>query len=199
MGRQSIEEIRRREIIEAFFKVVSEKGLSGATTRQIASAAGCNQGMLRHYFGNKEAIIYGALTFLMKEYSLTVKNIMSSDKPISQKVRTLFRMFSIDRFSQDLNQSWFELLTLSKIDPEISTIFKEFHKEVKGVVKDMIIKGIESGEYREVDASLTASMIYGCLEGSFLMNYLAMDSEPTDRMADHISEVFLQYLKHPAE
>jgi len=68
MARKSIAEIRKEEIIEAFFKVVSEKGFAKATIREVANVAGCNHGMLHHYFENKEAIIESAVEHVMTVY-----------------------------------------------------------------------------------------------------------------------------------
>ncbi|PKP68022.1 MAG: hypothetical protein CVT83_07115, partial [Alphaproteobacteria bacterium HGW-Alphaproteobacteria-5] len=52
---------RRREIVEASWKVIAGEGLDGLTMRKIAAAAGCTTGRLTHYFANREALVLAAL------------------------------------------------------------------------------------------------------------------------------------------
>ncbi|MDO5635138.1 MAG: TetR/AcrR family transcriptional regulator [Micrococcus sp.] len=48
---------RRRELMETTWRVVAERGLSGATMRQIAEAAGYANGALKPYFPSKRELI----------------------------------------------------------------------------------------------------------------------------------------------
>ena len=50
-------EARRRELVETTWKVVADRGLSGATLRQIAEEAGYANGALKPYFPTKTALI----------------------------------------------------------------------------------------------------------------------------------------------
>ena len=50
----------RQRLLDAAFRVCSERGLHAATTREIAEAAGVNEVTLFRHFGNKEKLI-GAL------------------------------------------------------------------------------------------------------------------------------------------
>lgn len=51
----------RQRILEAAAKVYAEVGYRGATTRRIASAAGCNELTLFRHFGSKAALIHDAV------------------------------------------------------------------------------------------------------------------------------------------
>lgn len=52
---------RRRELIEASWKVIAAEGLEGVTMRKIAREAGCTTGRLTHYFADREALILASL------------------------------------------------------------------------------------------------------------------------------------------
>lgn len=47
----------RQRLLDAAFRVCSERGLHGATTREIADVAGVNEVTLFRHFGNKEKLI----------------------------------------------------------------------------------------------------------------------------------------------
>lgn len=53
-------EERRREILEATWRVIATSGIEAATIREIAREAGFSNGVLSHYFDNKEDILISA-------------------------------------------------------------------------------------------------------------------------------------------
>ena len=65
---ESIGNIRRTEIIQAFLKILAERGLAKATIREIADTAGCNPGLLHHYFSDKGEIIAASVEYALNVY-----------------------------------------------------------------------------------------------------------------------------------
>jgi TetR/AcrR family transcriptional regulator, transcriptional repressor of bet genes len=59
------EEARRRDLLAAASALVAEAGPQGATVRAIAARAGVTPGLIRHYFGTKEALLSEAYLALM--------------------------------------------------------------------------------------------------------------------------------------
>jgi AcrR family transcriptional regulator len=53
-------EQRRREILEATWRVIARQGIDAATIREIAKEAGFSNGVLSHYFTNKDEILISA-------------------------------------------------------------------------------------------------------------------------------------------
>lgn len=53
-------EERRREILEATWRVIARDGIEAATVREIAREVGYSNGVLSHYFTNKEEILISA-------------------------------------------------------------------------------------------------------------------------------------------
>ena len=59
------EENRREALIAATKDLVAEGGPSAATVRAIAARAGVTLGLIRHYFGSKDALLHAAYESLM--------------------------------------------------------------------------------------------------------------------------------------
>src|SRR4051794_316316 len=53
-------DIRRREIVEAAWRIIAHKGIDEVTTREIAREAGYSHGVLAHYFDTKDDILLAA-------------------------------------------------------------------------------------------------------------------------------------------
>ncbi len=59
-------EKRRKQIAEATWRTILERGMEGATVRNIAQEAGLSLGALRHYFTTQDELLGYAMT-LVKE------------------------------------------------------------------------------------------------------------------------------------
>ncbi|MFJ5775352.1 TetR/AcrR family transcriptional regulator [Streptomyces sp. NPDC093094] len=60
-------EARRKDVSEAVWQVLADKGFGGLTLRAVATAMGVSTGMLMHYFPTKRALLTHALDLLEKE------------------------------------------------------------------------------------------------------------------------------------
>src|SRR5215469_18291205 len=65
MGRPSLADTRRPQILRAFEDCVLKYGLEGSSLERIAQHAGVRRSLIRHYFGNKddlaEALVAGII------------------------------------------------------------------------------------------------------------------------------------------
>ena len=194
MSRRSIEEIRKEEIIQAFLKVISEKGLASASIREIANTVGCNHGILRHYFGSKEGLIKSTVDFLTDKYmSAFHEGISKYDSCIAQ-IEYLFQAYSFERFGIELTRSWIEIFVFSKTNPNISKVLHEFYRKIKDGFANIITKGIESGEFRSIDPDVAANMILGWFEGTLFLIVVDRDNTPYELMYRQFSEMLLKFL-----
>ncbi len=66
MGRKSISHIRKPEILRCAYKVVDEEGFMGTTIGKIADRMGVNSGLLIHYFGTKDNLIFELVDYLLE-------------------------------------------------------------------------------------------------------------------------------------
>ncbi|UTW55212.1 TetR/AcrR family transcriptional regulator [Kordiimonas sp. SCSIO 12610] len=57
MARPSIKQERTEEILDAFEICVAKYGVEGSTLEKIAEQAGLRRSLLRHYIGNREALL----------------------------------------------------------------------------------------------------------------------------------------------
>lgn len=77
---------RRREIVEASWRVISADGLAGVTMRKIADAAGCSTGRLTHYFANREEIVLAALRAVYHAARTRLERVGSGASPPPEKL-----------------------------------------------------------------------------------------------------------------
>jgi len=72
MGRPSLKEHRRAEIVSAFAQVLAEHGYEGATIVSVAARAGIAPGLVHHYFADKAELLSSLLGELVSRFRARV-------------------------------------------------------------------------------------------------------------------------------
>jgi len=80
MGRKSLEEPRKKEIIKAFYKVAKKQGLEETSIAKIAEVMNINPSLIVHYFRNKQELVYALIEYILDKYMLIYK-VDNTDKP----------------------------------------------------------------------------------------------------------------------
>ncbi len=93
MGRKSLASERKAMIIDALADVIREVGFEAATLERVATKAGVQRTLIRHYFGNRDALIAAALVHITDKYLAdfgAMVESLPSDKSVSGLVDYLF-------------------------------------------------------------------------------------------------------------
>ncbi len=197
MPRKTIADIRKEEIVKAFFKVVSEKGLAKATIREVARAAGCNHGILHHYFAGKKQILKGAMDYVATAYKAEMLEGLSKCDSAMSRIEYLISWFlDLSLFNLEFSRVWTEFVNLSKYDPAASAIVLGLYGEMKGVFAETIRGGIRSGEFRKLNPIVMANVIAANVEGSLLLWVAEPDKTPIRKMTKQIEDMITKYLEN---
>jgi AcrR family transcriptional regulator len=196
MGRKSIAHIRRREIIEGFFKVVAEKGFAGASIREITEAAGVSKGVLHHYFVNKKEMVLGVMDHVLDTYISELQEGLEGHESATAKMEFVLAWFQdLGRFGMEFSRAWMEFWILSKTDEDIAKALRNCYGQITDLLHKIIQEGIEAGEFAEVDPALCANMIVASLEGTTMLWVVSPKATPVEAMNDEIAKMYFDYLK----
>ncbi|MDJ0841960.1 MAG: TetR/AcrR family transcriptional regulator [Acidobacteriota bacterium] len=77
MGRKSLKEERSSMILDAFERCVARFGLDGTSLENIAEEAGVKRGLIRHYLGNREALIIALAERVVARYRMVVDTMLT--------------------------------------------------------------------------------------------------------------------------
>jgi TetR/AcrR family transcriptional regulator, transcriptional repressor of bet genes len=83
MGRPSLRERRRAEIVGAFAHVLAEHGYEGATIMAVATRAGMAPGLVHHYFAGKAELLSSLLDELISRFRMRVRAKEPSVDPLT--------------------------------------------------------------------------------------------------------------------
>jgi len=104
-------EERRRLIVQAAFKAISDDGFEGLRTREIAASVGINSATLHHYFPTKEDLVAGVAEHLEARLKTEKAPLLDSDSADGS-----------DPFGHQFEDLMFYHLS----SPEILSVYREF-------------------------------------------------------------------------
>ena len=90
VGRPSLVSQRRAEIVGAFITLVARKGLEDVTLDDIAAEAHVQRSSLRHYVGNRRALITAAIIELGDRCVRSIRNDLGGAAGIDDLITTMF-------------------------------------------------------------------------------------------------------------
>ena len=195
MGRKNLAEIRREEIIAAFLKVLSEKGFDKATVREIAQEAGCTHRMLHHYFTTKEALVVAAVEDFIASYAPGLEQEISRYNSPTDKMRAFFdRFMGTESFDIAQMRAWVQAWTLTGDHPAILEAFQSWYGRLRGIIVEIVLEGIETREFRQIDPNIIAELIVESSEGAAALAVIDREDSTRKSVAAARAEMYLEYL-----
>ena len=156
-GRRARSEWRRERLLDAALEVFVERGVDGATVRDVTAAAGVTQGLLYHYFDRKDALVRAILEergFLPELRHLVAG---SPDRPASVMLPELASEF------RNLLSEHADLVTLffsaGRANAEIQSALQGFIAEGQRLLADYLEGRVAAGELRATDTRAAAQLL----------------------------------------
>ncbi len=155
---------KREIIIVTAIKLFGEKGFEGTSVREIAAGAHVNLAMINYYFGSKEKLFESVVEY-KASYLKGVFEELVNNKSLSQ-IEKLYvvidsyieRMFQSPQFHHLLHRE-LSLERRPQMKNAISEILLRNFVSVRKIIQD----GMDSGEFKIIDAELTIASILGTI------------------------------------
>ena len=87
MPKQVDHALRRRELVEASWDVISREGIEALTLRKVAAAADCTTGRIAHYFTGREELLLAALSTAYAAAESRMVRIEQSSRSAEDRLR----------------------------------------------------------------------------------------------------------------
>ncbi|GAB5470359.1 MAG: transcriptional regulator BetI [Rhodospirillales bacterium] len=121
--RTRIEDIRRRELIEAAYETLKEQGIHGTTVARIAQRVGMTPGVVQYYFKNKKKLLEHTQRYANKQLSLRNLAYLKESKTPRERLDAVLRAnVAPDLFILPTAQAWLALCVEVPHDPTFARI-----------------------------------------------------------------------------
>ena len=85
-------QIRRRQVVEAALKIISEKGAKNLTTAAIAKEVGMSEANLYRHFSGKEEILHETIAKVAEGLQENVEKVFDSHKSPMESLREIYAL-----------------------------------------------------------------------------------------------------------
>ncbi len=144
----------RSALLVAAERIFAERGLAGARTEEIASAARINKAMLHYYFETKEKLYQAVLENLFQQLHLSLRDPLSRT-PAPRAALLGF----VDRYINFLQQhpNYPRLLQREIMErgPYLRVVVERYLGPIFSSLARILRAGIRRGEFRPVDVNQT--------------------------------------------
>ena len=151
-------DVRRREIAQAVWAVIAERGIEGVTLRSVAAEAGVSVGRIQHYYASREELVRDSCRELLK--AATQRFEAAGDATPVERLRRLIlgRIPTTPEFAIGTS-IWLAYEAKSVDDPVIAELVQRGHA---GGVQEVAALLSECGV---ADASAVALRLMATAEG----------------------------------
>ncbi len=205
--------VDREEILWAAAEVMRRKGYDAATMKDIAGQVNLTAASLYHHFINKDFLLLSVLEYGLELGMERLERIYNSDMSCAAKLDAMIRthIMGMTHNAAVSEAMVFEIRALLNVDlrnrkgrgkahleyVERRDRFFERRESFESIFQDTLVAGIESGEFRQVDASIVTKTILGAHNWVGVW-YRAGGRLSGDEVADVIVDFFLAALRPQA-
>ncbi|MBZ0270282.1 TetR/AcrR family transcriptional regulator [bacterium] len=189
---------RREQILGAAAGIFAESAYAATRTRAIAEACGIQESLLFRHFRTKEELFLAVLTTRMAEHDQTdfLRGLPADLDPIELFRRIATRILELG----DADPQLFRLLIGAAIagTPQTQSLYVQWRLPFVAFLEERIRAGIAAGEFREVDARLSArafvGMVMDCVLSCDLWSRLGYDGTTPDDLVNNNVPTYVQGL-----
>lgn len=187
-SRTAMAETRRRALIGAALREISDRGSLDVTVAQIASRAGVSSALAHHYFGGKEDLILATMRHLLAEFAgVVVAGLRRADTP-RERVSAIIRgSFGPEQFHRATISAWLTFYAKSLSSPCAARLHgvyqRRLHTNLAHALKDLV---------GPRDASRIAEGVGALIDGVYLRAALSGQPAPEAAIATVEDYVDLQ-------
>lgn len=154
---------RYAEILSHAAKLFADGGFAGASMQDLASAVGITKASLYHFFKDKEEIHSTVVLIALERLNLLVDERVAAQTSAAGKVDAFCRAHA-DYLASNADFYVAAAMGYKSItDPQAKRAARSLRTGYEQKLRDIIAHGIETGEFRQLDAQLGARAIISCL------------------------------------
>lgn len=166
----NVSEERKDQIMNAAEEVFSKKGFSDARMDDIAEETGLSKGTLYLYYKSKEELIIAFLDRIFQREFKTLETMNLSQISATDAIWVFIEAVIKDiKIMLRLMPIAYEFLALAFRNKYVQGAIKNYFNRYMDILTPIVQKGVDSGEFRQVDPQEVAIAAGAILEGTILL------------------------------
>jgi len=168
--RPNVSDERRSQILNAAEGIFTKKGFDEARMDDIADKTGLSKGTLYLYFRSKDDLIIAILDRIFQREFRQLQDLQQVESSATEAIWKLTELLTRDILGiLRLIPIVYEFLALAFRNKYVQQALKKYINRYLDILTPIIQRGIETGEFRQVDAREVAIAMGAMIEGTLLI------------------------------
>jgi AcrR family transcriptional regulator len=186
---------RREQILQAAIACFSRKGYHLTTMDDIVAESGMSKGSLYWHYKSKKDILISVAEWYFNQMMGEMMGMVQQAPTATEQIRTLSSLFvEMMDIEETLLNVFFDFYAETRHDEEVTAAVREMMTPFIDAIADIIADGVDSGEFRPVDARNVAVTYMAAGDGLFLYRTILAEQFDWRSVAEFFSEMFLASL-----
>ncbi|MCA9988618.1 MAG: TetR/AcrR family transcriptional regulator [Anaerolineales bacterium] len=167
---------RRNEILAAALQAFSENGYDKTSIDDVVRATGLSKGTIYWYFKNKQALFTALMEFVVDGLFADFEQVLSSSQPMPPRAALTAILDGINavlEMNPKAASMTVDFMLQGLHYPEMQQRYAAFYAEFISGLGGIIQRGIDDGEFREVDPYAAAAAFIGLGDGIMMQALIA--------------------------
>lgn len=174
---------RREEFADAALAVIAAKGIGGVTLRAVSEEAGASTGSLTHYFGNRDALMLGALRHAAARSEAEQRAFLKEPDPLKALAAQLESFLPLSEQAIAGNWIFIHYYGEAATDEVVRAEIVEYLRKWRKWLEVTLARAQGQGTVRpDLDTRAAAEDLAGLLEGMSV--HAALDPEIVERLQE---------------
>jgi AcrR family transcriptional regulator len=166
MKRAERTELRRREILAAYYQALLDEGLQGASIAKVARRLDVTPSLLLHYFGTKDQMTIALVDYLLDEFRHSFADQLAAiEDPVTRLRTILDALFSPGYHRLLDDRAFYACFYLSLQNDEVQKRFAVLDEATMQLVEGTIVACMDEGAIPRADARELATLVNVLEEG----------------------------------
>ncbi|MBL8151046.1 MAG: TetR family transcriptional regulator C-terminal domain-containing protein [Blastocatellia bacterium] len=167
--KQNEKQDKKRELLQAAYQEVAERGFAQVTLEKIAERAKVSKGITIYYFESKETLLRELFQMLVKELLDKMKaKIILTEDPIERLNAIIDTFFSCANQSRAFYATYLDLASFAVRNESFKPISAAFYHGCSSIEREVISYGIEKGIFSVADIDRAIVTFQALLDGLML-------------------------------
>lgn len=168
--RPNVSDERKVQIINAAEEVFTKKGFDEARMDDIAEETGLSKGTLYLYFKSKDDLIIAMLDRMIQREFKQLENLNQDELSATDAIWKITDLLTKDILGWlRLIPIVYQFLALAFRNKYVQLALKKYINRYVDILVPIIQRGVEAGEFRQVDTREAAIAIGAMIEGTLLL------------------------------
>lgn len=168
--RPNVTDERKVQIINAAEDVFTKKGFNEARMDDIADKTGLSKGTLYLYFKSKDDLIIAILDRMFQREFKQLENLNQDELSATDAIWKITELLTKDILGLiHLIPIVYQFLALAFRNKYVQKALKKYINRYLDILIPIIQRGVDSGEFRKVDAREVAVAMGAIIEGTLLL------------------------------